>query len=68
LYWFKLEQGKYVSLKPDENGVIRSQVFPGLWLAVPALLSGDLTTVMAVLQAGINSSEHADFVNQVSAL
>lgn len=56
LYWFRLEQGKYVSLKPDENGVIRSQVFPGLWLAVPALLSGDLATVMAVLQEGINSS------------
>lgn len=66
LYWFKLEQGRYVSLKPDENGVIRSQVFPGLWLAVPALLSGDLATVMAVLQEGINSAEHADFVNQLS--
>lgn len=66
LYWFRLEQGRYVSLKPDENGVIRSQVFPGLWLAVPALLSGDLATVMAVLQDGINSAEHANFVNQLS--
>ena len=66
LYWFRLEQGKYVSLKPDENGVIRSQVFPGLWLAVPALLSGDLATVMAVLQEGINSAEHGEFVNQLS--
>ncbi|GET43138.1 Uma2 family endonuclease [Microseira wollei] len=68
LYWFRLEQGKYVSLKPDENGVIRSQVFPGLWLAVPALLSGDLATVMAVLPEGINSAEHGDFVNQLSVL
>ena len=66
LYWFRLEQGRYVSLKPDENGVIRSQVFPGLWLAVPALLSGYLATVMAVLQEGINSSEHGEFVNQLS--
>jgi hypothetical protein len=23
-------------LVPDEAGVVRSQVFPGLWLAVPA--------------------------------
>ena len=66
LYWFRLEQGRYISLKPDENGVIRSQVFPGLWLAVPALLSGDLATVMAVLQEGINSAEHGEFVNQLS--
>jgi Uma2 family endonuclease len=68
LHWFRLEQGKYVSIKPDENGVIRSQVFPGLWLAVPALLSGDLATVMAVLQEGINSTEHGELVNHLSVL
>lgn len=66
LYWFTLEQGKYVSLKPDENGVVRSQVFPGLWLAVPALLAGDLANVMAVVQAGINSPKHSEFVKALS--
>jgi hypothetical protein len=35
---------------------------PGLWLAVPALLSGDMTQVLAVLQAGLNSPEHAEFL------
>jgi Uma2 family endonuclease len=66
LHWFRLEKGKYVSLQPDENGVICSIVFPGLWLAVPALLSEDLAQVMAVLQEGINSPEHAEFVGILS--
>jgi Uma2 family endonuclease len=66
LHWFRLEKGKYISLKPDENGAIRSQVFPGLWLAVPALLSGDLPAVVEVLQEGINSAEHGEFVGGLS--
>lgn len=52
--WFSLQNGEYVRLEPDENGVVKSQVFPGLWLAVTAMLSGDLKEVLSVLQAGIN--------------
>ncbi|MGL5063752.1 MAG: Uma2 family endonuclease [Microcoleus sp.] len=66
LHWFRLEKGKYVSIKPDDNGVIRSVIFPGLRLAVPALLSGNLAQVMAVLQEGINSDEHHEFVESLS--
>jgi Uma2 family endonuclease len=66
LYWFRLDKGKYVSIKPDENGVVHSVVFPGLWLAVGALLEGDLAQVMAVLQEGINSAEHGEFVEALS--
>lgn len=35
---------------------------PGLWLAVPALLAGDMIQVLAVLQAGLNSPEHREFL------
>ncbi len=38
LDWFYLQEGEYVPLPVDENGVIRSQVFPGLWLAANDLL------------------------------
>jgi Uma2 family endonuclease len=31
--WFSLQNGDYISLLPDEDGAIRSQRFPGLWLA-----------------------------------
>jgi len=41
LDWFVMQVDEYVALTPDAQGIVRSQVFPGLWLAVPALLAGD---------------------------
>jgi len=67
LDWFSLQQGEYVPLVADTEGVVQSQVFPGLWLAVPALLSGDMAKVLAVLQIGLNSSQHKAFVEILSA-
>ena len=34
LDWFHLVEGAYQPLQPDEDGIIRSQVFPGLQLDV----------------------------------
>jgi len=62
LDWFSLQADEYVSLPTDEQGIIRSQVFPGLWLAVPALLSGEMATVLSVLQAGLAATEHQEFI------
>ena len=67
LDWFRWQNGEYVSLQPGENGVVRSQVFPGLWLAMLALLEGDVATVLSTLQKGLNSSEHVEFVKELSA-
>ncbi|MBD2312149.1 Uma2 family endonuclease [Desertifilum sp. FACHB-1129] len=63
--WFSLQQGEYVALEADPSGILKSQVFPGLWLAVPALLQGEMAQVLAILQAGLNSSEHQAFVQQL---
>ena len=52
--WFYLHEGEYVTL-PDEQGIIRSHVFPGLWLAVASLLEGDIQRVLAVLQEGMKA-------------
>ncbi|KAB8317949.1 Uma2 family endonuclease [Tolypothrix campylonemoides VB511288] len=65
LDWFKLEEGRYISLEPDADGVIRSGVFPGLWLAVPALREGNLAVVLAVLQQGLETPEHQAFVERL---
>ncbi len=64
--WFSLQNGEYVLLQIDADGVIKSQVFPGLWLAVNALLSGDMIKVLEVLQQGLNSTEHIAFLQQLS--
>ncbi|PSP05061.1 MAG: Uma2 family endonuclease [Cyanobacteria bacterium SW_7_48_12] len=66
LDWFALKEGNYNSLEPDQSGIIRSEVFPGLWLAVSALLDGNMATVLAVVQEGLNSPEHSAFVKQFS--
>jgi Uma2 family endonuclease len=66
LDWFYLQEGEYVPLSADENGVIRSRVFPGLWLAVNDLLNGSMTQVLAVLQEGLASPEHGAFVQQLA--
>ena len=59
--WFSLKAGKYILLSPDHRGIMRSQVFPGLWLAIPSLLSGKMNDVLAVLQEGLESPEYQLF-------
>lgn len=64
--WFCLTEGEYQLLSPDQDGIICSRVFPGLRLAVSALLVGDMPKVLAVVQEGLNSLEHGAFVQQLA--
>ena len=66
--WFCLREGKYVLLEVNEAGILCSAVFPGLWLAKDALLAGDLSTVLAVLQQGVAAAPHQAFVAQLAAI
>lgn len=43
---------------------MRSRQFPGLWLDICALKSGEMTEVLGVLQEGLNSSEHQAFTQK----
>lgn len=63
--WFVLREGVYETLAPDENGVLHSEAFPGLWLQPEALWSGDLAAMLEVLQQGLASPEHAAFVERL---
>jgi Uma2 family endonuclease len=49
LDWFRLTASEYILVEPNEQGIIESQVFPGLRLAVAKLLAGDLSGVLAEL-------------------
>jgi Uma2 family endonuclease len=66
--WFYLEKGEYLDLPADTDGIIRSRVFPGLWLAVAPVLAGNMQPVLAVLQEGVQSPEHAAFVQKLGSL
>ena len=58
LSWFQLVDGRYLPLETDPDGILKSHVFPGLWLAASALLSGDMSQVVEVTQQGLASLEH----------
>ena len=62
LNWFVLREGEYVELPPSADGILRSEIFPGLWLRGDALWQDNLAGLLAVLQQGLVSVEHADFV------
>jgi Putative restriction endonuclease len=65
--WFYLDNGKYVDLCPDADGIIRSRQFPGLWLDRSALLNGDMPQVLTVLQLGLATTEHQTFVQSLQS-
>jgi hypothetical protein len=60
--WFVLRGAKYDLLPAGADGIVRSEVFPGLWLDPAALIAEDLMRVLAVVQQGIASPDHAAFV------
>ena len=59
LRWFDLAGN--TELSPDGDGVVRVRQFPGLWIDTAALAARDAVRLMATLQAGLATPEHAAF-------
>jgi Uma2 family endonuclease len=64
--WYLQRDERFELLSPSSDGILRSSVFPGLWLDPAALIRGDVYAVLAVVQQGLNSTEHAEFVTQLA--
>ena len=64
VFWFISKNESFSNLAPGSDGILRSEVFPGLWLDPAALLADDVGRVRAVLAAGLASPEHAAFVGR----
>ena len=65
--WFVLREQDFVPLQPDKRGILKSLVFPGLWLDPSAMISGELRRVLDVLNEGLATPEHAAFVARLQA-
>jgi Uma2 family endonuclease len=65
LHWFHFPSGR--PIKPNRAGIYRSRVFPGLWVDGRALLARDSPRLIAVVQQGLASREHARFVKRLRA-
>ncbi len=64
--WFRLQEGDYIQLESNVDGMMCSEIFPGLWLEPSALLTGDLARVLNVVQQGITTAAHQAFVENLS--
>src|SRR5262249_28368324 len=63
--WFMLRGGDYVAQGANAAGLLKSEVFPGLWLDPVALMAGNLRGVMEVVQRGAAGDDHAAFAARV---
>jgi Uma2 family endonuclease len=61
LVWWELRAGEYQEIVPSAEGLLKSGVFPGLWLDTQALLQGDKKKMLTVLRQGLDSAEHRGF-------
>jgi Uma2 family endonuclease len=67
VFWFVNRSGTFEETSPGEDGLFRSQVFPGLWLDPQALLELDGQRVLAALQQGLAAPQHAAFAERLAA-
>lgn len=67
VFWFVLRNGQFEELPPGPDGIVRSEVFPGLWLDPAALLRRDAARIREVLRQGLATPEHAAFVARLAA-
>jgi hypothetical protein len=65
LYWFALTEGHFEPLEIDADGIFRSRAFPGLWLDRDAFLRHDRKGMLQTLRQGLESPEHAAFVERL---
>jgi Uma2 family endonuclease len=65
LRWFDLRHGQ--ELQPDADGICRIRSFPGLWIDAAAVLAKDYFRMMAALEQGLATAEHAAFVSRLAA-
>ncbi len=59
--WFVLREAGYEKLAPGDDGILRSTIFPGLWLDPAALLRDDCDRLLEVLEQGLDTPEHTAF-------
>ena len=65
--WFVRREGKFAPMAAGPDGIYRSEVFPGLWLDPKALIEEDLDGLIAVLEQGLATGEHREFVDRLAA-
>jgi Uma2 family endonuclease len=67
IVWFIRRNAHFEELPAAADGVFRSEVFPGLWLNAAALLDQDRRRLLDVLQQGLATPDHTQFVARLTS-
>jgi putative restriction endonuclease len=66
--WFVLREGQFEKLPLGEDGLLRSETLPGLWLDPRAVVSREAARMFEVAMQGVASPEHPTFLAQVKTV
>jgi Uma2 family endonuclease len=64
--WFVHRAGRIEELAVDMDGIVRSAVFPGLWLDTIAFFAEDVERLITTLELGLATPEHLVFVAKLA--
>jgi Uma2 family endonuclease len=67
IHWFIRRGNRFEDLPPGDDGIYRSETFPGLWLDADALFAEDRPRLIRVLKRGLRTAEHTAFVARLAA-
>ena len=66
--WMALADDRFQPIAPDPaDSLLKSRLFPGLWLDPAALLAGDLPKLLASVDRGCATDDHRVFAARVAA-
>lgn len=63
---FRLQSSSYEKVAEDHTGILKSLILPGLWFDPAALIRGDRPRIYEVMDMGIASPEHKEFVQELT--
>lgn len=64
--WFVRRKDRFTAMKPDADGVLKSKVFPGLWLDTAGAFDETAARLLATLRKGLTSPEYAKFAAKLA--
>ena len=67
VFWHVRQGEKLVRIDPGPDGLYRSMAFPALWLDPAALFADDGLALLAALDRGLATDEHAAFTADLAA-
>jgi Uma2 family endonuclease len=67
VFWYVRQNDRLVRVDAGPDGLYHSRTFPGLWLDPVALFSDDGLALLAALDRGLATDEHAGFLAPLAA-